>query len=394
MIVARDVRGMLAIAAVGVLFMLIAPSVFELFTIINLTTAIALAVLALSLALVWGYGGILCFGQNAFFGIGAYAYTIAAINFGGSSWAILVAILVAVAFAVVIGYVMFYGRVSDVYLAVITLTVSLILYSLIRRTSGPDYKIGKSLLGGFNGITSPPLNLPWDPSFVLFPEHVFYVAMGALVAAYVFTSWLTRTHFGRVCVAIRENELRAELIGYDVRLYKLGIFAVGAGIAGLAGVLFCNGVGRVTPDVFNLYNAALTIIWVIVGGRGTLIGPILGAFALFYLTSALGTQSTVNNNLVLGIILVVFVLGVPKGVIPTLADWMAARRARRALRARERRLRMRRARGGSGARGDRGDGGAGGAEAGLRGGGSGEAGPGRAGAGARAAASTGAEPAQ
>ena len=347
MTLARDLRGSFVIAAFGVLFTLAAPSVLELFTIINLTTAIALSLLALSLALVWGYGGILCFGQTAFFGIGAYAYTIAAINFGGSTWAILVAVLVAVAFAAAIGYVMFYGRVSDVYLAVITLTVTLILYSLIRRTSGPDYKIGKSLLGGFNGITSPPLNLPWDASFVLFPEHVFYVAMAALILAYVFTGWLTRTHFGRVCVSIRENELRAELLGYDVRLYKLGIFAVGAGLAGLAGVLFCNGVGRVTPDVFNLYTAALTIIWVIVGGRGTLIGPILGAFGLFYLTSALGTQSTFNNNLVLGIILVVFVLGVPKGVIPTVADWMAARRSRRALRARERRMRLRRPRGGS-----------------------------------------------
>ena len=347
MTLARDLRGSFVIAAFGVLFTLAAPSVLELFTIINLTTAIALSLLALSLALVWGYGGILCFGQTAFFGIGAYAYTIAAINFGGSTWAILVAVLVAVAFAAAIGYVMFYGRVSDVYLAVITLTVTLILYSLIRRTSGPDYKIGKSLLGGFNGITSPPLNLPWDASFVLFPEHVFYVAMAALILAYVFTGWLTRTHFGRVCVSIRENELRAELLGYDVRLYKLGIFAVGAGLAGLAGVLFCNGVGRVTPDVFNLYTAALTIIWVIVGGRGTLIGPILGAFGLFYLTSALGTQSMFNNNLVLGIILVVFVLGVPKGVIPTVADWMAARRSRRALRARERRMRLRRPRGGS-----------------------------------------------
>ena len=335
---------MLTAAGIGVLFMLFAPSVLQLFTIINLTTAIALSVLALSLALVWGYGGILCFGQNAFFGIGAYAYTIAAINFGGSSWAVLVAILTAIAFAIIIGYVMFYGRVSDVYLAVITLTVALILYSLIRRTSGPDYKIGKSLLGGFNGITSPPLNLPWDSSFILFPEHVFYVAMGALIVAYVFTSWLTRTHFGRVCVSIRENELRAELLGYDVRFYKLAIFAIGAGIAGLAGVLFCNGVGRVTPDVFNLYNAALTIIWVIVGGRGTLIGPILGAFGLFYLTSALGTQSTFNNNLVLGIILIVFVLLVPKGVIPSVEEWMKARRNRRALRIRERRMRMRRAR--------------------------------------------------
>ena len=130
-----------------------------------------------------------------------------------------------------------------------------------------------------------------------------------------------------------------------MRLYKLGIFAVGAGIAGLAGVLFCNGVGRVTPDVFNLYNAALTIIWVIVGGRGTLVGPVLGAFALFYLTSALGTQSTINNNLVLGTILVVFVLAVPKGVVPTLADWFTTRRSRRSLRAREQRMRVRRSRG-------------------------------------------------
>ena len=345
MTLARDVRGTLIIAGAGVLFTLVAPSVLELFTIINLTTAIALSVLALSLALVWGYGGILCFGQTAFFGLGAYAYTIAAINFGGSSWAILVAVLVAIAFAVVLGYVMFYGRVSDVYLAVITLTVSLILYSLIRRTSGPDYRIGKSLLGGFNGITSPPVNVPWDTSIVLFPQHLFYVAMAALIVAYVLTSWLTRTHFGRVCVSIRENELRTELLGYDVRLYKLGIFAVGAGIAGLAGVLFCNGVGRVTPDVFNLYNAALTIIWVIVGGRGTLIGPVLGAFALFYLTSALGTQSTINNNLVLGIILVAFVLAVPKGVVPTLTGWFTTRRSRRSLRSREQRMRVRRSRG-------------------------------------------------
>ena len=83
----------------------------------------------------------------------------------------------------------------------------------------------------------------------------------------------------------------------------------------------------------------------IAGGRGTLIGPVLGAFGLFHLTSALGTQSTINNSLVLGIILVVFVLAVPKGVIPTLADWFAMRRSRRSLRARERRMRVRQPRG-------------------------------------------------
>ena len=223
------------------------------------------------------------------------------------------------------------------------------LFNLIRRTSGPAYRIGEAMLGGFNGITSPPLNLPWDTSQFLFPEHVFYVGMAALILSYILCAWLVQTHFGRVSVAIRENELRAELLGYDIRLYKLLMFTVGGAIAGVAGIVFANGVGRVTPDLFNLYNAALTIIWVIVGGRGTLAGPILGAFLLFYLTSNLGTQSVLNTNLVLGAILIVFVLAVPKGIIPTAVDWWDRRRTLRTSRRKEIRLRRRRSRNGSAA---------------------------------------------
>ena len=333
----RKMRPTFIYALLGIIFMLAAPSVLQLFSIIDLTPAIALSVLALSLALIWGYGGILCFGQVAFFGLGAYVYTISAINFGGSTWAIIVAIIVTSAFASALGYFIFYGRVSDVYLGVITLTVTLIFFSLIRRTSGPEYKIGNALLGGFNGVSSPPINLPWNSSSFLFPEQVFYVAMAALIICYVFVGWLVNTKFGRVCVAIRENELRAELLGYDIRAYKLGIFTIGAGIAAVGGVLFCNGVGRITPDIFNLYNAALTIIWVIVGGRGTLIGPIGATFALFYVTSALGGQSVFNNNLVLGIILIIFVLLVPKGVAPTIIDWASARQKKSQRRVRRRR---------------------------------------------------------
>jgi branched-chain amino acid transport system permease protein len=338
----RENRWRALVVLIGAAFTLFAPDVLQLFTIINLTTAIALAILALSLGLIWGYGGILCFGQTAFFGIGAYAYTIAAINFGGSTWAVLVAVLAAAAFAALIGYFIFYGRVSDVYMAVITLTVTLILYSLIRRTSGPEYKIGSALLGGFNGVTSPPLNVPWNPAAMLFPEYVFYVGMVALILGYIFCAWLVQTHFGRVSVAIRENELRAELLGYDIRFYKLALFTIGGALAGIGGIIFCNGVGRVTPDMFNLYNSALAIIWVIVGGRGTLVGPVLGSFALFYLTSWLGTQSTVNNNLVLGIILIVFVLVVPKGILPTVVRWWDQGRSRRAMQRRELKLRRRR----------------------------------------------------
>ena len=106
---------------------------------------IGLSILALSLALVWGLAAFYALDKVLFFGIGAYAYSVAALNIGGSTGAIFIAILTAAIFAAILGYFVFYGKVSDVYLAVITLTVSLILYSLMRRTSGPEYKIGKAL---------------------------------------------------------------------------------------------------------------------------------------------------------------------------------------------------------------------------------------------------------
>ncbi|MEO1722122.1 MAG: branched-chain amino acid ABC transporter permease [Pseudomonadota bacterium] len=313
------------LAALALAFMFGAPEVLQLFTIINLTTAIALALLALSLGLIWGYGGILCFGQTAFFGLGAYTYAIWAQNFGETTGGVIAAVLIGAGFAGALGYFVFYGRVSDVYLGAITLVVTLVFFNLIRRTSGPEYKIGDALLGGFNGTAAPPLTLPWDPSAILFPNQVFYVAMGTLILCYFGCVWLTRTHFGRVCASIRENETRAELLGYDARIYKLGLFAVGGGLAGLAGVLMANGVGRVTPDLFNLGYAAQAIIWVIVGGRGTLIGPILAAFGLFYLTAWLGQQGTLDLNMVLGIVLILFVLLLPRGVVPAAMELGSAR---------------------------------------------------------------------
>jgi branched-chain amino acid transport system permease protein len=331
----RENIALVALGIVGLVVMLGGPHVLQLFTIINLTTAIGLAVLALSLGLVWGHGGILCFGQTAFFGTGAYVYAVAAQSFGGTTGAALLAIAAAAAVAAILGYFMFYGRISDVYLGVITLTVTLIFFNLLRRTSGPEYKIGSALLGGFNGTTAPPLTLPWDSNAVLFPQQVFYVAMGALIIAYFGCVWLSRSHFGRVCVAIRENEIRAELLGYDARLYKLGLFTVGGGLAGLAGILIANGIGRVTPDLFNLSYAAQAIIWVIVGGRGTLIGPVLGAFTIFWLTSWLGTQSHFNINIVLGIVMILFVLLLPRGVVPALID-LVDRWTRRKMNQRER----------------------------------------------------------
>src|SRR5262249_9036215 len=134
--------------------------------------------------------------------------------------------------------------------------------------------------------------------------------------------FVLRTRFGRVAVAVRENELRAEFLGYDVRLHKLGVFALGGFMAGLSGMLFANCV-FVSPTMFSLSYAGQVIIWVLVGGLGTLAGPIIGCILVQALTTWAGTLSWVDPNLVLGVAFMVVVLAIPKGIMPTAAEIMA-----------------------------------------------------------------------
>lgn len=159
---ARLTLGLQALAVLVALGLVaVLPTYLELFTLMQLTLFAAMGVLALSLAFIWGFGGILSFGQTAFFGLGGYTYAIAAINFGDSTNAILLAILFPALFAAALGYFVFYGRISEVYLGVITLTVTLILFNVVNSTAGDAYTIGQARLGGFNGIPSvPTFNAP------------------------------------------------------------------------------------------------------------------------------------------------------------------------------------------------------------------------------------------
>ncbi len=308
-----------AASFVAIAAILVLPHVLELFALINATVYVSLAVLALSLALVWGFGGILCFGQAAFFGLGGYSYAVAAINFGDTTYAVPVAIGVPALVAAALGYVMFYGRISDVYMGAITLTLTLILFNFVNSTAGDQWRVGAAPLGGFNGIPStPPLNLPGDPGNPLPPEWIFAIAVVSLLICYILAKLILRARFGRVIVAIRENERRAELLGYDVRAYKLGIFVIGGAMAGLSGLLFANCV-FVSPTMFSLFYSGQIIIWVMVGGLGTLVGPVIGAILLNLLTTWAGTLPEINPSLILGAILVLAVLVMPRGMLPSLA---------------------------------------------------------------------------
>ncbi|MCC5968985.1 MAG: branched-chain amino acid ABC transporter permease [Pararhodobacter sp.] len=285
-----------------------------------LTLLIAYGMLALSLGLIWGFGGVLCFGQAAFFGLGAYTFAVAGINFNESTLPLILAVLVPAGFALVLGALMFYGRLGDVYLAVITLVVSLILFRWINSTAGPDYTIGAARLGGFNGIPGfPILNVPGRPDLMIWGETLYFVAAVSLLIVFLLVTWLLRSSFGRIAVGIRENEERVSLLGFDIRARKTVLFAIGAAIAGLAGAFYATWAEVVTPTLFSLQQSAEIIIWCIVGGLGTRFGPILGAGVLAYLKFALGQQNMIDNMFVLGLVLVLFVLFLPRGLAPELA---------------------------------------------------------------------------
>ena len=295
----------------------------------NTPTLLAVwALFALSLALMWGFAGILSFGHAAYFGLGAYTYAIASFNIGESTVPMLLALIVPALVAAIIGAMMFYGRISDVYLGVMTLVVTLIFNRFMNATAGDAYKIGNARLGGFNGIPAfPTLNVPGEPNMEVYGTAYYYVVIVCLLIAYLISRWILSSAFGRTLIGIRENEVRMELLGYNVPAYKTAIFSVCGAMAGLAGCLFANWAEIVTPSVFSLGTTAEVLIWVIVGGLGTLIGPMIAAVALGSLKLALGHQTTVDNSLVLGAILILVVLLIPRGFAPSFVAWRMLKEA-------------------------------------------------------------------
>lgn len=283
--------------------------------------------LAVSFTFVWGHGGIFSFGQAAFFGIGGYAYGVVGINLSGTTGetlsALVAAAIVAGLVAAALGYFIFYGNVGDVYVAIITLAFTLVLLTVMSSTADPKYRVGDAAFGGYNGMVGiPPVLLPTsDGDGLLLGSRgllLFSIVVAVLVALAL--NLLRRRPFGRVVAAVRENELRTSLLGYDVRRYKLLAFVVAGGVAGLAGGLFAAWAQFLNPAVFGLQQAALVAIWVLVGGKDSLIGAFVGVAIVQGLSSALGGSGGSATPIVLGAVLIAVVLLLPQGVVPTLVS--------------------------------------------------------------------------
>lgn len=285
--------------------------------------------MALGLCVMWGYCGMLSFGQTFFFGIGGYAYGVLAINLGGQDGttflALALAVCLAAAAAGILGYFMIWGRIGGVFFGIVTLSITLALAFFLGQTAGPQWRIGGARLNGFNGMQGmEPLNMPWLEESTLYFEGaaLYWLVLGMLVLVYLLLRILVNSRFGNVLVAIREDPLRAELLGYDVRRFQLAAFVIGSALAGLSGALYTSWGQFIAPSIIGLPFAAMPIVWVAFSGRSDLTATLVGTlvFLAAYQTITVYSQQAalvLTGTLLLAVVLVApqgFVIGLVQGI--------------------------------------------------------------------------------
>lgn len=315
--------------AVAMVIALAYPLFSDGYTVGNTVYFFVWVFIALSLCLIWGYGGSLSFGQTAFFGIAGYGYGVLTLNFGSAYGFTLVALVAAVAiaavFAALLGYFMFFGRIAGVFLGIVTLAVTLMLERFMAQTAGPEWHIGSARLNGFNGMSAmPPLTIPWPGGPIVLSADVglYYFVLGLLVFVYLALRILMNSSFGNVIVAIRENPERAEMLGYDVRKYQLITFVIGAVLAGISGVLYTAWGQYITPSSMGMTAAALPLIWVAVGGRSDLTSTVIGTLVVLAAFQALTIYGSQYALVFMGVLLVLTVLIAPNGLVLGAMNWL------------------------------------------------------------------------
>jgi ABC-type branched-subunit amino acid transport system permease subunit len=316
-------------ALLGVAF-LAYPAAASSFAATNTAYYLLNIPMALGLGLLWGYGGVLSFGQVAFFGIAGYTYGIAAGNLTDVAWgtpaAALVALLAAGLSAAAFGYFVFYARVAAWIVPILTLVLALLLSTFLGLTAGYQWRVGDVQLGGYNGMTGiPALQI----GGITFQDYAFFYLVVAVVAlCYLALRIWVNAHRGQVLMAIREDMLRTELLGYDVRLEQLRAFVLASVLAGVSGVLYVQWGNYITPSVIGLQQAALPVIWVAVGGRDSLLAVAIATFLLNQLTYVLSSSGNQSALVIVGGLLVAVMMFAPDGIIVALGRgrWLGALR--------------------------------------------------------------------
>jgi urea transport system permease protein len=324
----------------AVVILLCAPLFLSDFRLNLLAKFLAFAIVAIGLDLIWGYTGILSLGHGVFFGLGAYcmAMFLKLEATGGEmpdfmSWtgltempwfwkpfnyaafAIPAGIIIPMILALILGFFTFRNRIKGVYFTI--LTQALVIITVTLFIGQQQFTGGTNGVTGFQTIFGHSIKAPSTKIFL------YMVTVVALILVFIFCKYLVNSRFGRVLNAVRDAENRARFIGYDAARYQLTVFAISAGIAGLAGMLFVLHVGIISPSMMSIVPSIEIALWVALGGRGTLIGAAIGAVAINYAKSTFSTAYPDGWLFFLGGLFVVVVVFMPRGLMGLVHDGVA-----------------------------------------------------------------------
>jgi len=324
---------------------LLAPQFLTEFRLSQLGKFLTFAIVAVGLDLIWGYGGMMSLGQGLFFGLGAYGFAMyLKLQSSGDKipdfmfwsglktlpwfwepfrspiFAIAAALIIPALLAGVLGYFLFRSRVKGVYFSIITQALTL-LTSI--------WFVGQqAFTGGTNGITNVGSAKLFGYSLLSSQmQHSFYyLTVACLLGVYVLGRWLVSSRFGRLLVAVRDDESRVRFLGYNPVVIKTLVFSLSAMIAALAGILFVPQVGIISPSSMGVVPSIEMVVWVALGGRSTLMGAIVGALAVNYGKSFFSESYPDIWQTFLGLLFIGSVLFFPTGVLGALKSaWAKVR---------------------------------------------------------------------
>ena len=313
-----------------------APSVLPVFRLNLLGRFLSLAIVALGIDLIWGFTGLLSLGQGIFFALGGYAAAMflqlkSSAEFPNgipeffslygvkqlplfwepfrSPFFTLIAIwLIPAVLAAVLGNLVFRNRIKGVYFSILTQAALLVFFNFFNGQ--------QKLINGTNGLKTDVTQL--FGQMVGSPEMqrgFFWVTAVVVIVTWLFVRWVVRGRFGDVLIAIRDDEPRLRFAGYNPTLFKTLVFAIAGGLAGIGGALYTVQSGIVSPQFMTVPFSIEMVIWVAVGGRGTLVGAILGAVAINYAKSLVSEALPQSWLFIQGGLFILVVTALPEGVI-------------------------------------------------------------------------------